>query len=383
MSVTMTLLRRVAVVAVGLAAPCVLLQVPAAQAAARVSVTNASGAAVADPTYATSMRVSGSGFQSIKGGRGGIYVAFGTVKGTWRPSQGGITGRDYFYVPDAESGKNHGFQKYVAFPGSATSGEANGGVISASGTWSTSMTIPGSSFQAADRNGKVTTIDCTKVQCGIITLGAHGIKNGSNETFTPITFKAGTATSGGEQTPTTQAPDATATEGTGATSGTGATGTGADATMSQTPGAAVVGPTGKPRLAVDRASAKAGSALSFTAAGMTPGKQVTVVLNDGEAAAGPFLVGPDGTFAGVIQIPLRVSAGTQELRVFGTKKAPTLNFAIAASDADTTPVAAAPADATTLDSTEGRVAVGLTAGAALLVLLAATRLVLSRRRTRG
>ena len=82
-----------------------------------------------DPTYATTLRVSGSGFQSVKGGHGGIYVFFGTVTAGWQPSRGGATGKDYFYVPDSEAKNNQGFQKYVAFPGSDTASSANGGTM--------------------------------------------------------------------------------------------------------------------------------------------------------------------------------------------------------------------------------------------------------------
>lgn len=347
------------------AGPVVALQAPA-HAQSRVTVTNASGAAVADPGRATTMTLRGSGFQSVKGGRGGIYVAFGTVKGTWQPSRGGITGRDYFYVPDNESGKNDGFQKYVAFPGSSTSGEANGGVIAANGSWSTTLSVPGARFNAADRDGKVTTIDCTKVQCGVITLGAHGIKNGRNETFTPIRFAATTATPSTPTATSSVTPDAGAT------------------TAPTTPTAPTTGPTGKPRLKVDQASARAGAALSFTAAGMTPGRQVTVVLDDGASAAGPFLVGTDGTFAGVLQVPASIGAGTHELRVYGTKPAASLNFAIAAASPGAQPVAVDPEPAAgTLDTTEGRLAVGFTVVAGVLVLMALARLLVARRGRRA
>lgn len=349
-----------------------------AQAAGSVSVANPQGAAVADPTYATKVSVAGRGFQSISGGHGGIYVAFGTVKGTWKPTQGGVTGRDYFYVPDSESGSNQGFQKFVSFPGSDTSAEANGGVIAANGTWSTTLTIPGSTFQAADRNGRATTIDCLKVQCGVITIGAHGLKNAHNETFTPVRFVEGTATSG--QNPTTpDAPATTATQAPGTTPTTPATPGG-----SVTSGATSTVPRGKPRLSIDRASARAGAALSFTGAGMTPGRQVTVVFDDGAAAAGPFLVAADGTFAGVLLVPADVGAGTHDLRVFGLKNAPSLKFAlgsgttsaVSATDAEVTPVSAA-------DTSEGKVAIALTGLATGLVVLALVRLVFGFRRRKA
>ncbi len=384
MRVVNTILRRTAAgtAALGLGLTALVTLGGPAQAASSVRVANSQGAAVADPTYATTVKVSGAGFQSIKGGRGGIYLFFGTVKGGWRPSQGGITGKDYFYVPDTESAKNHGYQKYVAFAGSSTAAEANGGTMSANGGWSTTMTVPGAVFKAADRNGKATTIDCTKVQCGIITVGAHGLNNANNETFTPVRFVEGTATS---QTGSSGSGDAgSATDGTDQSSDGSSTASDPNTTGGPASVPPAPGPRGKPRLAIDRASARAGAALSFRAAGLTPGRQVTVVLDDGAAAAGPFLVAADGTFAGVLQVPAAIGGGTHELRVFGINKAPTLNFAVAEGAAPTSDASALASASTTsksaVDTTEGRFAIGLTGLAALLVVVAGGRLFTSRRR---
>jgi hypothetical protein len=118
-----------------------------AHADGQVTVRNSSGQAAIDPTYQTTLTVSGRGFQSIKKGHGGIYVQFGAVRGQWRPSQGGVSGQNYFIVPDSEAKQNNGYLKYVAFPGSDTAAAANGGVISPSGTWSTSINVPGAHLQ--------------------------------------------------------------------------------------------------------------------------------------------------------------------------------------------------------------------------------------------
>lgn len=144
---------------------------------------------VADSDYLTELQVSGTGFQSVKNGHGGIYVAFGWIDGagTWQPSNGGVTGVNYAYVPDDESNPT-GYILFVAFPGSDTAAAANGGEIAADGTWSGVISIPGSRFESIDRDGAAQTIDCLQVQCGIITIGAHGVKNANNESFTPITF---------------------------------------------------------------------------------------------------------------------------------------------------------------------------------------------------
>ena len=167
-----------------LIAAAVLVPAPAAHAESRVSVNPGT----VDPTYATTVKVSGTGFQSVQGGHGGIYVTFGTVKSGWQPSRGGATGKDYFYVPDTEAKNNEGFQRYVAFPGSDTASSANGGVMTKSGSWSTQLVVPGAVFKSYDRAGSVRTVDCRKVTCGVITVGAHGVANGNNETFTPVRF---------------------------------------------------------------------------------------------------------------------------------------------------------------------------------------------------
>ncbi len=164
---------------------------PAAHASGSVTVTVTAQpelVGVADPNYLTDVTVTGSGFQSIPSGFGGIYVFFGWVEGgAWAPSQGGATGSSYRYVYDDEANPV-GYQLFVSFPGSSTESSANGGEVSADGSWSGQLKIPGSSFESYDRNGDVTTVDCLQVQCGIITIGAHGVVNPSNETFTPISF---------------------------------------------------------------------------------------------------------------------------------------------------------------------------------------------------
>jgi hypothetical protein len=185
-----TRLAAIAVAALAVAGAGVATAAPA-YADAGVSVTvegHPELTAVADPAYITELRVSGSGFQSIKNGYGGIYVAFGWVDDGWRPSQGGATGTDYRYVPDDESAPT-GYISFVAFPGSSTAYAANGGTLAADGTWSTVLTVPGARFTSLDREGNPTEVNCLEVQCGVITIGAHGLKNANNETFTPVSFR--------------------------------------------------------------------------------------------------------------------------------------------------------------------------------------------------
>jgi hypothetical protein len=165
----------------------------------------------ADPAYATTVTLKGAGFQSIKNGHGGIYVLFGWVSepagGAWKPSKGGAPGTTLRYVQDRESKDNLGYQRFVAFPDGDTSSSANGGVIAEDGTWSAQLNIPGARFKAADRAGKVSDVDCTQTQCGIITIGAHGVVNANNETFTPVSFAVPTKQA--PAPPPTQAPPAT------------------------------------------------------------------------------------------------------------------------------------------------------------------------------
>ncbi|MGO2750150.1 MAG: hypothetical protein ACTIA6_08885 [Pseudoclavibacter sp.] len=195
-----------AVIALGFAV--VGISAAPAHAAGQVTI---SGQPTADAQ--SEIQVSGSGFQSVQGGFGGIYVLFGWVDdasgGSWKPSSGGVTGEDYRYVYDDETNPV-GYQLFVAFPGGSTSYAANGGEVAADGTWSGTLRIPGAVFQTYDRNQNATSVDCSTVQCGIITIGAHGVKNTNNESFTPLTFAGGAAAAAPQAAATAQQPEAAA-----------------------------------------------------------------------------------------------------------------------------------------------------------------------------
>ncbi|MDT8913370.1 hypothetical protein [Amycolatopsis sp. PS_44_ISF1] len=182
--------------AVAVAAPAAAVQ-PAAVPAAAVPAAAPPAAAVrvtpatADPDYATVLEVRGSGFQSVPRGFGGVYLLFGWVAGgAWPPSQGGASGATYRYVPDEEAKDNRGFQRFISFPGGETAASANGGEMTADGSWSTRLVVPGARFKATDRDGHVVDVDCLETRCGLITVGAHGVANANNETFTPVSFAA-------------------------------------------------------------------------------------------------------------------------------------------------------------------------------------------------
>lgn len=305
-----------------------------AQAAARVSINSSAGGNTIDPTYATTLTVRGSGFQSIPKAHGGMYVFFGTVNPGWRPTQGGVTGQDYLYVPDSETKGNQGFQKYVANPGSNTASSANGGVIAADGTWSTQIVVPGATFRTVDRNNQVRTVDCRKVTCGIITVGAHGVKNATNETFTPVRVQAASAGAQSGGTPAATAPGATKPGTTTPVAPNPGVNTPGSVPVAVAPGPAVTPQAAAPvkavpaSLDVDRASAKAGRILAFTGAGLPAGTQVSATFDDGLAAAGPLTVGADGRVSGLLEVPSDTTPGTHELRLVGLADGPAVRFAV-------------------------------------------------------
>lgn len=304
-----------------------------AYAAGRVVVDNEGRGAVIDARYSSELTLSGRGFQSIKGGHGGIYVWFGTVNAGWQPSKGGQSGADYVYVPDSESKSNAGFQRFVAFPGSDTAGSASS-TMGADGSWSVRLVVPGPTFQGVGRDGTVKTVDCRKVTCGVITVGAHGVHNAHNETFTPVAVRELTGSATLAASPSVD-PDTGSGSDRGAGSGTGSgtSTTGNQGTGNQATGRASTGPT---KLRVDRRSAVAGRAMAFSASGLQPGEQVSVVLDNGLVASGPHLVGLDGRVTGVLALPSEVDPGTHELRLFGASRAASVRFPITAADASAT-----------------------------------------------
>ncbi|GAB2466606.1 hypothetical protein [Xylanimonas ulmi] len=298
--------------ATALALGALIAVAPAAQAAPQVSVTGADGQAQASADGPTTLQVSGHGFQSVPHGYGGIYVLFGWVSdpsgGSWRPSRGGSTGSDYRYVPDTQEADNAGHFRFVAFPGSDTEAQANGGTIAADGTWSTTLAVPGPRFATTDRDGAPVDVDCTQVQCGVITIGAHGVVNAANETFTPVAFGPGASTTpsgvgpGAEPAPEGPSPSPAAIV-------PGGAGQGLTDPAPTAPGPATLG--------VDRTTAVAGHVLAFTVQGMTPGEQVVATLDDGAVAVGPLTAGGHGEVAGLMELPSTLRVGAHLLTVVG------------------------------------------------------------------
>lgn len=294
-----------------------------ADSAPRLSVSSAAGTNQASASGATTVNVSGSGFQSINKGFGGIYVVFGYVKsGTWQPSKGGKAGSDFFYVADSQAKANKGYQRFVAFPGSNTADSANGGVISANGSFKLSMIIPGPTFTAANASGGSTSVDCREVQCGIITFGAHGVTNGKNEAFQPVSFGAAASTpkntateyhganpttGDSKQTPAPSGQDAEQPQNIGAQTPTQTGGAGPQEPVTQ----------GDVTLGLEQQTVIAGRSLGFTGRGFAAGEQVVATLSSGLSAAGPISAGQFGEIAGAVQIPADMAAGTHRIKLTG------------------------------------------------------------------
>ena len=118
---------------------------------------------------------------------GGAYLLFGVIdlqdeadEGSWAPSQRGVSGVNYDYAPDAGV-----YQSLINYPGNNT--EPGLDFMDENGNFSTTLTIPGAQFtsQAGEE------IDCFEMQCGVITVGAHGQQSPGVEVFTPVEFATG------------------------------------------------------------------------------------------------------------------------------------------------------------------------------------------------
>ena len=141
-----------------------LVAVPAAAASPVVTVDPAGPL----PAGAQTLTVSGTGFDAVGNGGNGIYVVFGPV--TAAPG--------YYMDPSVYSAG----LKWV-HPGAA--GSPAEAVMAADGTFSTTIDIQ-SSFDNASG-----PVDCAVVACGVITFGAHGSQDRSQDTCTSVAFTAG------------------------------------------------------------------------------------------------------------------------------------------------------------------------------------------------
>lgn len=138
---------------------------PAAAAGPVVAVAPAGPLAAGTQT----ITVSGTGFDPVGNNGSGIYVVFGPI--TPAPN--------YYIDPSI-----YGAVKWV-YPAGQESGQT--ALMATDGSFSTTIDIPSSFTTPAG------PVDCASVACGVITFGAHGSQDRSQDTCTSVTFVAGAA----------------------------------------------------------------------------------------------------------------------------------------------------------------------------------------------
>jgi hypothetical protein len=137
------------------------------------SDTPAAPSVVASPTTGlatenATISVSGSGFDPVANSAAGIYVAVGPKTENHWLNSGVLQGTKWVY-PDAPVSDARD-------------------VLNADGTFRTTLRV---SARYTTRNGEV--VDCTQVQCYLITFAAKGSADRSQDTFTPVTFRDASA----------------------------------------------------------------------------------------------------------------------------------------------------------------------------------------------
>lgn len=133
---------------------------------------------------------------------GGVYVFFGWVApgGQWGPSHRSSTssngqfGVTFSYPGEGGGGDTRddgsGVVRLVSFTAGGTSGSETPFHMDTNGNWSTTVNVRGALYSWTDVNtGATNTVDCRTVQCGIFTIGAHGLASGTNELFAPLSFR--------------------------------------------------------------------------------------------------------------------------------------------------------------------------------------------------
>ncbi|MDQ7908052.1 LPXTG cell wall anchor domain-containing protein [Phytohabitans sp. ZYX-F-186] len=132
---------------------------------------------------------------------GGVYVFFGWVAAAdhFGPSirnssnNDGTVGVTYAYPGEAgDAGTRDdgsGSMRLISFTKGGASGEATDFHMDDNGNWSTTLRIFGATFTTTTAGGGSRTYDCRKVQCGVFTIGAHGVASATNEKFTPVKFQ--------------------------------------------------------------------------------------------------------------------------------------------------------------------------------------------------
>lgn len=197
-------------VAVGQGSADPTLQVsPSTLATDRVTDLTVSGTGYLVPPHAPDVDVFG-----------GVYVFFGWVDDPNRfgPSirnsndNDGTFGVSYAYPGEggdaATRDDGSGQVRLVAFTEGGESGDATDYHMDDQGNWATTIRVYGSTFTSTDpATDETTTYDCTQVQCGVFTIGAHGKPSSTNEVFTPVSFSPAAVQDRDTETGDTAPPD--------------------------------------------------------------------------------------------------------------------------------------------------------------------------------
>ncbi|GAA2735874.1 hypothetical protein [Actinocorallia aurantiaca] len=146
--------------------------------AASVRVAPATGLSASG----ASVSVSGSGFDAVGNNGFGVYVVFGPKKANFHQDANAFGAARWVHVKGAGGS-----------PGQAP--------LSKDGSFSTTLSVKA---RFTDGNGE--KVDCLKTQCYILTFAAHGSPDRSQDTSTPLTFKAGPADTASEKPGNSGAP---------------------------------------------------------------------------------------------------------------------------------------------------------------------------------
>ena len=144
--------------------------------------------------------------------RGGVYVFFGWVNpaGNWGPSTranapgAGKFGSGYTYPGESGGAETREVAadvpiRFVSFSPGGESGSSTPFHMDGAGNWSTQLVVTGPTYAWSGEGLGSAWSTAGAVQCGVFTIGAHGIPSATNEVFTPITFTvpAGATAGGG------------------------------------------------------------------------------------------------------------------------------------------------------------------------------------------
>ena len=153
-----------AIVAAALTSTSLVTLAEPAHAAPALNVTPATGA---DPSGQT-FQVAGSGFSATANGGLGVYVAFGPHP-AYNPS-------DWF--------NNIGHYQAAVWVHPGGTGTATNKNMNANGTFSFTLTNANGSPMTASYG----STNCQAIQCGLVTMAAHGSTDRSQDSFTPVSF---------------------------------------------------------------------------------------------------------------------------------------------------------------------------------------------------